>query len=180
MNKFILTALFTFANFILFGQGVSNSKIEVARTQSENVERGGVGNNTFKLSPKMLANFMIKNPTIKMLEATFPEYWVDGNYPEDGIIRYDSRYFPKYIVSAHYSLDKYIINEIVISHCTTIQIKSFKQLLIDYGFRIDVSTSDFSNTISRGAGESREYYNKSKSPITFIIISNQIKVIKTK
>jgi len=156
---------------------IDYSKIVVTHHQPEEIATSGNGNNTFRLSPQMLSGIMIKNPTLKMLEATFPEYNVAANYPEDGIIRYESRYF-SFVVAANYSLDRHKINEIIISNCTYVQIKSFKQLLIDYGFRINASSSDLANAITRDTGEYREYYKKGKSPIYYVIISNQIRVLR--
>lgn len=63
--------------------------------------------------------------------------------------------------------------------CTAMQINSFKQSLVAYGFRIDSSLSDFANNVSYEVGGIREYYGKEKSPITFVLTHDKIKLFKS-
>lgn len=139
------------------------------------------GNRTFKLSPQILSNIFTKNQTVEMLETTFPEWQMLENDLTYGVRQYGFNSL-SYILKTEYNLNSHRIKEIVISHCTYMQIKSFKQLLIDYGFRINASASDLANTITvnYGNGEIREFYTKTKSSVCFVLTSNQIKVFLNK
>lgn len=159
---------------------IDKSKFVVTKNPDpEYYETSGAGNSTFKISPQMLSVLLLKNPTVKMFEATLP-MWTSIQYRQDrynGEKGYEINSFDNH-VSVEYNKGTRKIEKIRVSQCSRMQIKSFVQSLVSNGFRINAGSSDLANAVSYG-GE-YEYYEKRGGSITFVTHSNQIVVFKSK
>ena len=162
---------------------------EITRKQFRNMEASGIGNNTFRLSPKMLTDLLLKNPTLRTLEKTFPQWSTNGSFNittvHEGSYCSD-RYYQlglSYNLSVDYEQISQKVREIKFSDLTYNQVRAFEQSLIQNGFRLDAGSSDLANSISRrvsGHYDFYDYYEKPKCPIVFVLRSTEITVFKSK
>ena len=143
------------------------------------IQTHGIGNGTFKISPKMLSSIFIETPTLKTVEATLSS-WTSNQDVSDqvnGKKTYDCESL-RNSITVEYNINTNKVEKLRIQSCSETEVMSFKQKLIVLGYYLNPRSSDLANSINQGIGGMYEFYSKEGSKITFVLKPNQITIFK--